>query len=52
MTRTTMSTKEDFSTSEFRLKSRAEETLLTTLSKFSRSETISGTLHGDWIRVE
>jgi hypothetical protein len=34
MTRTTMSTKDDFSTSEFRLKSRAAETLLTTSAKF------------------
>jgi len=29
-----MSTKDDFSTSEFRLKSRAAETLLTTSAKF------------------
>jgi hypothetical protein len=34
MTRTTMSTKDDFSTSEFRLKSRAAGTLLTTSAKF------------------
>jgi hypothetical protein len=34
MTSTTMSTKDDFSTSEFRLKSRAAETLLTTSAKF------------------
>src|ERR1700676_1496888 len=34
MTRTTMSTKDDFSTSKFRQKSRAAETLLTTSAKF------------------
>ena len=34
MTSTTMSTRDDFSTSEFRLKSRAAETLLTTSAKF------------------
>jgi hypothetical protein len=32
-----MSTKDDFSTSEFRLKSRAAETLLTTSAHFAAS---------------